>query len=705
MGRDYTSLATWETTTDGDLVAAGNGEVLDCFDDKASFDEKVTLGGATTDTAKYRVVRPAAGEGHDGTPNNGFFVKLTSGGYVFNITEDNSRVHDVIAQLDIDTTAAWRAFRCLNDNTGFVGCIAWDIVDAGTGVPTQFAISNATGGTSFTVLCLATGGVATVNGGFRLGGAAGTALAYNCVAHDTAGNGFFAGGGGATEISKNNLSSNVGQSDFSGTFSTLDSNASADATASGTGARTSQTFTFADDTSDDLHITSGDAGARNFGVDLSADGTFAFDDDIDGALWDVWDIGFNEPQPAAGTTPIITAGAAFDAAKNVNFRFFDVSITDPGGGDQVFVLACTSGILTIVTPGPVIVTNNGTASVSATGTPTELNTMFALGVDYLQAGEVNDSVTLDSDNQDPTSAAQKTMAVTMYRYEASGPIMGDVIGLLALLEGKHTQIENVSMTMKSIDDLGNTDTDVAVVAVNPLITQTLDAPYEGRGLATVTGVLPWENRGFVPLLASSPYEGLQTVPRTGVMPWEAKEEGLVFLTAIFPMEWGTRLLDPVTLPYEGGANVAVVALSPHETQKPLDLTASLPLEGQGFFVRVALHPWESAGAVLANVERMPWEARAFIGPFAHVLPYETLGPVAQPTSTLPLEWRGQSMQSQVFLYEGRGIVLQERVFPLEAQGRETQIAVMPWESIYPLSQARMLPIEGQRLQMFTVVGP
>ncbi len=52
--------------------------------------------------------------------------------------------------------------------------------------------------------------------------------------------------------------------------------------------------------SDDYHLAAGDAGAKDYGTDLSGDSFFPFDDDIDGDLFDTWDIGFDENSVAAG---------------------------------------------------------------------------------------------------------------------------------------------------------------------------------------------------------------------------------------------------------------------------------------------------------------------------------------------------------------------------------------------------------------------
>ena len=59
--------------------------------------------------------------------------------------------------------------------------------------------------------------------------------------------------------------------------------------------RLSQTFTFVNSGADDFHLTSSDAGAKDFGVDLSADANLAFSDDIDSETRSApWDIGTDE---------------------------------------------------------------------------------------------------------------------------------------------------------------------------------------------------------------------------------------------------------------------------------------------------------------------------------------------------------------------------------------------------------------------------
>jgi len=106
-------------------------------------------------------------------------------------------------------------------------------------------------------------------------------------------------------IAKNNLITSSTASSISGTFSAgTDYNATASSTmgytvtgGGNTHDRLSQTFTFVDEVNKDFHLTSNDAGAKNYGADLSADANLAFSTDIDGQArpyGSAWDIGADE---------------------------------------------------------------------------------------------------------------------------------------------------------------------------------------------------------------------------------------------------------------------------------------------------------------------------------------------------------------------------------------------------------------------------
>ncbi len=289
--RNYTALTTWEAATDIDLVTGTISYVLEVYDDAASFNDNVALAGATTNASYFRIVRPASGQGHDGTPNNGVWFNSTTDAFLFSIGESFSSVQDIIGTLTINSTTNRNTFNSIVDNAHFVGDIAWDGSNIGTGAARGFSASTAVDGTTF-INCLATGndglgfGVVAITGD--------TSYFYNCVSTDSILVGAVVGTG--TTVWTNCASNTFTDSNTGANVITATYNASSDATADdwgGAGNRISQTFSFVNTAIDDYHLASTDAGARNFGTDLSA----TFNDDIDFETRpgeSVWDIGFDE---------------------------------------------------------------------------------------------------------------------------------------------------------------------------------------------------------------------------------------------------------------------------------------------------------------------------------------------------------------------------------------------------------------------------
>jgi hypothetical protein len=126
-----------------------------------------------------------------------------------------------------------------------------------------------------------------------------TAYVYNNTLYDNQGYGINVNAGSV--VAKNNLVYGSGNTNtYTGTFASgTDYNAtdSTDAIGQGSNNRTGQTFTFADDGSDDFRLDPSDRGAIDFGTDLSADSNLAFNDDIENGprpFNSVWDIGADE---------------------------------------------------------------------------------------------------------------------------------------------------------------------------------------------------------------------------------------------------------------------------------------------------------------------------------------------------------------------------------------------------------------------------
>ena len=288
--RDYTSLATWEAATDNNLVSGTQSEVLECYDDAANFDDNITMAGAVTSALYFRIIRPADGEEHDGTPNNGVHFRYTGGSDMFDLDEDYASLQDVI--IEIASTSNSNRICYLDSGQANQKAIGVLIKAADGGTSTARGFSPR-GTNSICVNCLAS----NVDGdGFNpRANSSESVYMYNCTSANNGQRGFDEGGDG-THVAKNCLAHGNVDDDFDWNADwSGNNNASEDGTAGGTSSRINQTFTFVNESIDDYHLQGTDGGAKDFGADLSADGFFPFDDDIDFQTRSgSWDIGFDE---------------------------------------------------------------------------------------------------------------------------------------------------------------------------------------------------------------------------------------------------------------------------------------------------------------------------------------------------------------------------------------------------------------------------
>ena len=286
----------------------GMTPVLELYDDTADKDDRINLSGATSSSSFFRFVRAASGQGHDGTSNNGVNFKSTANASVFRLFESFVHVQDIICTISANHTSNARYCVDGRDGSRVVGVICFDSINTGTGNARDYLVD---GDDIVFVLCLSENPEQHC---LRAApGAGNTAYFYNCAFID-------AGSGGAgdgvlnangTVVCKNVLSKGAADDDFDpGTYTGSVNCASGDASTDNLPAgshRKDQTFTFVNAAGNDYHLADGDAGAKDFGTDLSADAVFAFDDDISdgtmggeksGELFNVWDIGFDEPNVA-----------------------------------------------------------------------------------------------------------------------------------------------------------------------------------------------------------------------------------------------------------------------------------------------------------------------------------------------------------------------------------------------------------------------
>ena len=305
-GRDYTSLSIWESDTDNNLVTATKGEVLTCYDDSTSYADKVVFNGATTSSSYFRVVRAASGK--RGTSTSGVRFTYSSGVedvYMFAVQEDYSSIYDIALTASC-TLVNGRAYGfLLKKNNITSGCTAYNLTATNGAYAHAFGfyaytVENAT---NYFINCYATGcsGSAAHSSGFYLpsfsSGVTMTNYLYNCTAvSNKNGVGYYADPAGSVTIV--NAKNVISQGNTSNAFYDV----------GGGGTRTlnqtTNATTLVQFKSNGYDLRDDYAGnARNKGTNLSADGTFPFDDDINGnTITRGWQIGCSWPIPIQSNT-------------------------------------------------------------------------------------------------------------------------------------------------------------------------------------------------------------------------------------------------------------------------------------------------------------------------------------------------------------------------------------------------------------------
>lgn len=330
-GGDHSTIAAWEAATDNDLVTNDEIQQGDLYDKGGAWAENLTIAGATVDATRFRRLFIPTGERHDGKAT-GAFVDPSSDGHAFTIDEDEFRVEGI--RVTGVTGNSSEAFRV--NNTGFnlskfvihdieadrnhdgiyldnnsltiyvsrgvflnldrssiliqgvqsctvyaYNLAGWNLVLAETNAYPAIGCHNAsnknnTSSVFNTKNCSMHGvsGRDAFHGG-RASGQEGTVNCTSCAAHDDSitGNGASGAATDVTDVSGNN--ENVTQADqyvsLSGTI--------------------------------DLHAKASATVIEDAGADLSADANLSFTDDIDGDVFNVWDIGADENSPAGGFVP------------------------------------------------------------------------------------------------------------------------------------------------------------------------------------------------------------------------------------------------------------------------------------------------------------------------------------------------------------------------------------------------------------------
>lgn len=319
-GGDYTSLSAWEAAQQGNLVSLDEIHRAQCYGFQDT--TQCMIAGSTTDATRYMEVVPAAGAEaqmpYDTTVAYRLSCAVSGDSQSLALDDAYTRVDRIQIKATSSDQYDGSWYRALRLNNG------------GNIRVTRCAIVgdySSWSGSTTTSRCMgidcfgSTGGHIIANNfivGFSFandGAQNGLRATYNTpnslVYNNTfinCGSAAGAGSSGAVQddygvtIYKNNITYGNAASQWTtgGSFhSSSDYNASNDATAPGTHSRQSQTFTFAG--AGNYHLASGDAGAKGYGTDLSADSAYPFSVDFDNDTRAApWDIGADQYVSAGG---------------------------------------------------------------------------------------------------------------------------------------------------------------------------------------------------------------------------------------------------------------------------------------------------------------------------------------------------------------------------------------------------------------------
>lgn len=313
----YSSLSAWRSSLPASLVSADTVEILEVEAESGgwSIGTGVSFSGVTTDATRYIEIRAAAGHRHSGvwdttkalfkgTPSSGGNGLINAGG--------SHTVRVIGMQLEVIDGPSSATCVVLWSGSGgktiVDGCLFQ--ADAADAASSGSCCWVATSGTGIVANCSFIRSRPTGTPGsfdpFRgINHTAGALVSYNNTFYEC-GKGIHSDNNGTVSIRNclvackqvNASYVDVGLSGASTTNCSY--NATSDTTAPGsTGARTSQTFTFKGAPTN-LKLSSTDAGAKGFGTDLSADGTYAVGADCGGqSRSGTWDIGADQLDPSS----------------------------------------------------------------------------------------------------------------------------------------------------------------------------------------------------------------------------------------------------------------------------------------------------------------------------------------------------------------------------------------------------------------------
>lgn len=316
-GGDYTSRSAWEAGRQGNLPTLDQIEKAEVY----AFSDTTAclIDGWTTDATRYWWIFVPLTERHggkwDGTKARLEYTATAASQSCFRSLEDYGTLEGDQLSITLNGNTGCRLIsfnsQTATNNKQIFKQVIGKNISGGTGM--QGGVYTLSANTIMVYADCIFYDFDTSSGAYLRDGGA-SAYFYNCTFHNSS-KGIDATGKTDTVTAKNCLFKSCTTA-AAGTFAAgTDYNATNNASmgysvtgAGNTHDRTSQTFTFVDEANDDFHLASSDAGALNFGVDLSADSVYPFSVDIDDqTISGSWSIGADD-YVASGVTHTMSAG-------------------------------------------------------------------------------------------------------------------------------------------------------------------------------------------------------------------------------------------------------------------------------------------------------------------------------------------------------------------------------------------------------------
>lgn len=182
-GDTITGQSSGKTAVISNLSGAGTGTAVELYDDPGSpYDDYTYVNGASNTTStRFRTVRAATGQKHNGTPAFGVAINRTSGdGHVIEVADDYTVIADLV--LKVTTNSVNNRFPVVMTLAALPveiwDCIVYDSTNSGAGVNSGVSCSSALGHNVYNCLAHNNEGY----GFICVVGAGGYASFWNCVA-------------------------------------------------------------------------------------------------------------------------------------------------------------------------------------------------------------------------------------------------------------------------------------------------------------------------------------------------------------------------------------------------------------------------------------------------------------------------------------------------------------------------------------------